>query len=78
MITINGNLSTSRSADNNYYRTHENKKKIVLRRSCNICHQSFTPEFKYQLFCGKCRTQDESFNFHEWMPQAPEIRLGAI
>ena len=39
---------------------------------CNICRQPFVPEFKYQLFCGKCRTQDDSFMFNEWLPKAPE------
>ena len=46
---------------------------------CNICRQPFVPEFKYQLFCGKCRSQDDSFIFNEWLPHAPEsisISLG--
>lgn len=78
MITISSNVSTSRSVDYNSYQKKENNKQSLLRRSCNICHQSFTPEYKYQLFCGKCRSEDESFHFHEWMPQAPEIHLGAV
>jgi hypothetical protein len=43
-----------------------------LRRRCDLCRESFKPQFKFQRFCRRCRTQNESFLFHEWLPRLPE------
>lgn len=80
MITINGTYSkynvsgirSSHTADSARFNKSRNAKVSYPSRHCNICKQLFTPEFKYQLFCGKCRTTDDSFSFNEWLPRVPE------
>jgi len=42
-------------------------KKVARYRKCNLCRKRFAPRFRYQLFCGKCRTVDDSFRFSEWL-----------
>ncbi len=44
----------------------------TVKRQCNLCQMSFRPEFKFQLFCKKCRVRDDSFMFHEWLPRIPQ------
>lgn len=44
----------------------------MLRRCCNLCRQTYQPEFRFQRFCRKCRSHNDSFLFHEWLPQLPE------
>lgn len=77
MITISGgnyaNNALSRfHASHGAESTHSHKRSSTNSdrqiRHCNICRQAFIPEFRYQLFCGKCRQQDDSFMFNEWLP----------
>lgn len=85
MITINGTYSkydlsgirSSQAADTARFNDSRSNKLSHPARHCNICRQLFTPEFKYQLFCGKCRTTDDSFNFNEWLPRVPEQLVAA-
>jgi hypothetical protein len=71
MITINKNPLTQFA-----HLAHKETKRIQKRRTqCNLCRRPFTPEFRYQKFCGKCRAIDESFMFNEWLPRAPEDAL---
>ncbi len=79
MITIKQNytdnkvttIRASHGADS--LRSHKRSEKSSggRTRHCNICRRAFTPEFRFQLFCGKCRKQDDSFIFNEWLPQIP-------
>lgn len=50
----------------------------AVKRQCNLCQQSFRPEFKFQLFCKRCRARDDSFMFHEWLPRVPETALISV
>ena len=78
MITIKGNyadnelttIRASHGADSAH--PHKRRGKGGRIQRCNICRQAFAPEFRYQLFCGKCRKQDDSFMFSEWLPRIPE------
>lgn len=45
---------------------------VGQRRHCNLCRDVFVPEFKYQLFCGRCRKHNDAFIFNEWLPRVPE------
>ena len=80
MITIKGNyadnklttIRASHGADSTHSHTRSVKGSGERTRHCNICRQAFTPEFRFQLFCGKCRKQDDSFMFSEWLPHIPE------
>ncbi len=47
-------------------------KHVPARRRCNLCRQPYKAEFAFQRFCRKCRTQNDSFLFHEWLPTLPE------
>ncbi len=46
-------------------------------RKCNICRKKFAPQFRYQLFCGKCRAVDDSFRFSEWLMPPSESLLAS-
>lgn len=80
MIAINSkqtkryfsNNRTSRATNSAHLKNDVRGEEKYQIHHCNICRQPFVPEFKYQLFCGKCRNQDESFMFNEWLPHLPE------
>lgn len=72
MITINGIRFKNRASEIRSARAADSG---VTVRHCNICRRAFTPAFRYQLFCGKCRIKEDSFMFHEWLPRLPERYL---
>lgn len=80
MITLNGNYITSdmsrirasRRAESTHSRKQRSKHSDRQIRRCNICRRVFAPQFRFQLFCQKCRQQDDSFAFSEWLPRIPD------
>lgn len=80
MITLNGNCVTSdtsrirasHSQESAHSRKQSPKDSTRQIRHCNICRKVFSPEFRLQLFCKKCRQQDDSFMFSEWLPRIPD------
>ena len=37
-------------------------------RACNLCSKPFIPRGRFHLFCDHCRSVDELFKFHDWLP----------
>lgn len=56
-------------------RMHRKSKPEI--HSCNLCRQTFEAKNRYQLFCEKCRSENELFRFSEWLPNPSDLGLVA-
>lgn len=46
------------------------RKKRSNHARCNICDRLFRAASQFHRFCKVCKSDDELFKFHEWLPQS--------
>ena len=52
------------------FKPREPRKASSNEKVCNLCRRTYLAGSPFSRFCGKCKAQDEVYQYSEWLPAA--------